>query len=71
MVAEIRRAGPAVGTQGDCEGCGRSYTRSRRGQWWCSPRCYRLLSDWAYGAVFNPTHRQAPAWDGEIRMESR
>lgn len=39
--------GPAVGTEGICEGCGRTYVRTTRGQWFHSPKCYRLYGHWA------------------------
>lgn len=59
--------GPAAGTEGICEGCGITYIRNYKGQWWHSPQCYRRTSHWAYGATFNPTNRKAPPWEGDHR----
>lgn len=58
-----RGPGPAVGTEGECVGCGQTYTRTTRGQWYCSGKCYRLHGDWSpttipWGLpVFDPDRR--------------
>ncbi len=52
------------GTIATCDGCGSPFERHTTGQRYCTSRCYRLTSGWAYGAVFDPTHRKAPEWDG-------
>lgn len=60
---------PLTGTNGPgstatCEGCGTEFARRWTGQKYCTARCYRLTSDWAYGTVFNPANRKAPPYQG-------